>query len=74
MQKVLRIAALIAFVPLLAVCAMALRSYLNVIGFVYSLAGWELAWPPVARADLEAAREARSCRSKRRLKAQGTRR
>jgi outer membrane lipopolysaccharide assembly protein LptE/RlpB len=66
MQKALRIAALIAFVPLLAGCSLALRSYLAVVGFVYSLAGWELAWPPVARVDLEAKGKARHLRSRRR--------
>jgi hypothetical protein len=43
MQKCLRIARLIAFVPLLAVCAVALTFYLAVVGFVYKLAGGELA-------------------------------
>ena len=66
MQKALRIAALIAFVPLPAVCALALSFYLAVVGFVYSLAGWELAWPPVARLDLEATGKARHLRSRRR--------
>ena len=64
MRKALRIAALIAFVPLLTVCALALRFYLAVVGFVYSLAGWELAWPPVARIDVEATGKARRCRSR----------
>lgn len=66
MQKALRIAALIAFVPLLAVCALALRSYLAVVSFVYGLAGWELAWPPVARVDLEVTGKRPRCRSRRR--------
>jgi hypothetical protein len=51
MQKSLRFAALVVFVPLLALCALGLKCFLAVVGFLYGLAGWELAWPPVALVD-----------------------
>ncbi|MGA8740155.1 MAG: hypothetical protein WB561_03095 [Terracidiphilus sp.] len=48
MQKFLRFAALAVFVPLLAICALAIKCYLVVVGFLFGLAEWQLAWPPVA--------------------------
>lgn len=63
MPKVLRIGAFIVFAPLLMCCALALKCYLAVAGFVYGLAGWKLTWPPVSRGELDAAGEARRCRS-----------
>lgn len=62
MQKILRIGAIIVFAPLLACCALALKCYLAIVGFVLGLAGWELAWPPVSQADLDAAGKTPRCR------------
>ncbi len=62
MQRVFRIGATIVFAPLLACCALALKCYLAVVGFIYGLAGWELAWPPVSRVDLDAQGKERRCR------------
>ena len=62
MQKVLRIGATIVFAPLLMCCALVLKCYLAILGFVYGLAGRELAWPPISRGDLAAAGEVRRCR------------
>jgi hypothetical protein len=55
MQRAFTIGAIVVFAPLLVCCALALKSYLAVVGFVYSVAGWKLAWPPVERADSDAA-------------------
>ncbi len=63
MQKVLRSGALIVFAPLLVCCGLALKCYLGIVGYVYGLVGWELAWPPVPRVEVDAAGEVRRCRT-----------